>query len=437
MNHQLNPISRDPKNALLNESHFKAHALLWICIFIVAASLFWSCVTELDEITRSDKATVVPSGQTKVIQSLEGGIIKKILVMEGQAVHKGQVLAEIDDIHAQSQLEKNTIHIHALTLRCERLIAELKQCSFVITGEFKERYPAQVRSEQLLYDSRQRDYLIKMQLIDDDRMQLEQQILEQRSELMQTEKSYELKKTEYNMMVNLKDTGAVSPQELLQIQRSLNEFEGHIEQTQHRIQKSIEQQRSFMNRKEEVRSIFQKEASSEYNRAKVELNQLIEEQTLLSDREKRTQLRAPVNGVVNKVYFHTEGGVLRSGDTLFDVVPVDDKLVIEAKIYPKDIGFIHQGMSANVKVTAFDFCLYGGLKGIVEHISPDILTDRESSYYLVRIVTNKSYLERFEQEYPIIPGMSASVDILTGKRTVMDYMLKPILKARQRAMTER
>jgi adhesin transport system membrane fusion protein len=134
---------------------------------------------------------------------------------------------------------------------------------------------------------------------------------------------------------------------------------------------------------------------------------------------------------------HTEGGVLRSGDTLFDVVPVDDKLVIEAKIYPKDIGFIHQGMSANVKVTAFDFCLYGGLKGIVEHISPDILTDRESSYYLVRIVTNKSYLERFGQEYPIIPGMSASVDILTGKRTVMDYMLKPILKARQRAMTER
>ncbi|NBV29504.1 HlyD family type I secretion periplasmic adaptor subunit [bacterium] len=329
------------------------------------------------------------------------------------------------------------MHINALSLRCERLLAELKSQPFIVPHELRDRYPSQARSEELLYKSRQRDHSIKMQLLDDDRMQIQQQILEQKAELLQTEKSYDLKKQEYAMMMKLQQSGAVSPQEILQAQRALNDFEGHIEQLQHRIQKSIEQQRSLSNRKEEVASIFQKEASNEYNRSKVELSQLIEEQNMLADREERTQLRSPVNGVVNKVYLHTEGAVLRSGDTLFDVVPVDDKLVIEAKINPKDIGFIHLGMPANVKISAFDFCLYGGLTGVVEHISPDVLTERDATYYLVRIVTTKSYLERFDKQYAIIPGMSASVDILTGKRTVMDYLLKPILKARQRAMTER
>jgi adhesin transport system membrane fusion protein len=437
MHEELTPVSRDHKNMILNHSTFREHALLWIAMGIVAISLIWACVTRIDEITRSDHATVVPTGQTKVIQSLEGGIIKSIFVNEGQSVHKGQVLAEIDDVGAQSQLEKNTIQINALKLRCARLLAEVTNQPFIIPQALKQQYPAQSRSEQMLYETRQHDNEVKIQLLEDERKQLEQEILEQQSEIHQAEQSQALKKKEYAMMLNAQKSGAISPQEILQIERALTELAGQKQQAEHRMQKCIEQKKSLINKKEEVVSSFQKESSSDYNKSKVDLNQLMQEQTSLADKELRTQLRSPVNGIVNKVYIHTEGAVLRSGDTLFDVVPIDDKLVIEAKINPKDIGFIHPGMKANVKITAFDYSLYGGLEGVVQSISPDVLTERDTTYYLVRVVTSRSYLERFGQRYPIIPGMAASVDVLTGKRTVMDYILKPILKARQRAMTER
>ncbi len=404
---------------------------------LATSVLVWTYFSPLEELSRTDRAAVVSSRQTQVIQSLEGGLIKKIYVQEGQAVLQGEVLAEIDDLWAQSQLEKNTLQIHALTVRSLRLKAEIDGTPFIIPNDLKESYPLAVENEERIYASRRKEFDLKLLSLTHELSQVEQQILQEQSENHYAQKSYEYKLQEHEMMKNLLDSGAVSPQEWLQIQRMLGDFKGLVEQTAHRVQRSWEAKNLLESRREEFRAQFEKESAGEYARIQLDLQQMEEEHRTLQDKEQRTQLRAPVAGVINKAYLHTAGGVLRPGETLFDLVPLDDQLIIEAKIHPKDIGFIHKGMQAHVKVTAFDFCLYGGLEGTVEHISPDVIMERDYPFYLVRIRTDKNHLERHGVPYPIIPGMMASVDILTGHRTVLQYLMKPILKSKQIVMTER
>jgi adhesin transport system membrane fusion protein len=397
----------------------------------------WAYVSQLEELTRTDRAAVVPSRQIQVIQSLEGGLIKSIFAQEGQSVVQGEILAEIDDLWAQSQLEKNALQIHALNVRSFRLMAELNDVPFSIPLSFKQAYPQAVSNEQRIYEGRKKEFDLKMQAFVHEILQIDQQILQEQSENHYAKKSYELKLKEYAMMEPLWDSGALSPQERLQMERAIGDFQGLMEQSAHRIQRSLEYKNVLENRREEYRAQWLKDLAAEYARIQLDLPQLEEEHRTLKDKERRTQLRAPVDGIINKAYIHTAGGVLRPGETLFDLVPLDDKLMIEAKINPKDIGFIHKGMHAHVKVSAFDFSLYGGLEGTVEHISPDVLLDRDIPYYLVRVRTDKNYLERNGKQYPIIPGMMASVDILTGHRTVLQYLMKPILKSKQIVMTER
>jgi membrane fusion protein, adhesin transport system len=437
MRDDLLPLSRDPKHQILYHSHMKAHALLWASMAVVAVSLIWSCFTYLDELTRADHASVVPTGQTKVIQSLEGGIVEKIFVKEGQLVKQGELLAEIDDTSAKSLYDKNQHEIIALQLKCARLIAEANAVPFLIPADLKKVASKEADSEYDLYLSRQKEMELKIQAVSDEAKQTEQSLLEEKAGLEQLETTLSLKKKEFDMLKNLQNNGAVSPQELLQAEKAVVEAEGQIKQTQYRIEKINQQKIGIKNKKEEIKSSYEKDAYEEYNRSKLQLSQIQDEQISISDKVARTQLKSPVHGIIKKLYVNTEGGVLRPGDTLFEIVPKDEKLIIEAKINPKDIGFIHEGMRARVKITAYDFSLYGGLEGEVESISPDVLVERDQTYYMVRIKTDRSYLERMGHRYDIIPGMAASVDILTGKKTVMSYILKPIIKARQRAMTER
>jgi len=407
-----------------------------MCLFATVVFL-WTYFSQLEELTRTDRAAVVPSRQTQWIQSLEGGLMKNIFVQEGQTVAQGEVLAEIDDLWALSQLEKNALQIHALTVRCLRLMAEMQSMSFEIADSFREAYPKAVENEERIYASRKKEYDLKILSFTHELSQIDQQILQEQSENHYAQKSYEYKMQEYTLMESLLETSAISPQEWLQAQRILGDCQGMVEQSAHKIQRSLEYRHVLENRRDEYRAQWDKDIASEYARMQLDLQQLEEEHRTLKDKERRTQLRAPVAGIINKAYLHTSGGVLRPGETLFDLVPLDDRLMIEAKIHPKDIGFIHKGMKAHVKVTAFDFCLYGGLEGIVEHISPDVLMERDMPFYLVRVRTDKNYLERNGEQYPIIPGMMASVDVLTGHRTVLQYLMKPILKSKQIVMTER
>ena len=239
------------------------------------------------------------------------------------------------------------------------------------------------------------------------------------------------------MLNNLKNTGSVSPKEILDIQRSIAELESQIEQSNSKIrQKKIEKE-AVSKKVAELRVAFKKEAYGKYNQMKSELSSLLKENISVSDKVDRTLIHSPVHGVVHQVLTHTQGGVIKPGETLLEITPLDEKLIVEAKINPKDIGFISPGMKAFVKVTTYDFSLFGGLDGVVKHISPDVVMEKDQAYFIVKIETEKAYLERHGVKYPIIPGMSAQVDILTGKKTVLQYLLKPIFKAKQQALTER
>ncbi len=399
--------------------------------------LVWVLRSPLEELTRTDRAIVVPQTQNQVIQSLEGGLIKSICVQEGQSVAVGEVLAEIDDLWAQSQLEKNLLQIDALENRSARLEAEMNQKNYEHEIASPHSLGSSAENEYRIYLGRQKELLLRLNTIDHEIAQLEHQIQQEQSEHHYAQKSYELKSQEYQMIVSLMENGAVSAHELLISQRSLSELEGLIEQIFHRVERSLEHRQSLMSRKDEFLAQWHREVAAEYAKVQLDLQQLYEEKKTLVDKERRTQLRAPVSGLIHKKHIHTTGAVLRPGETLFEMVPSDEKLIIEAKIHPKDIGFIRKGMDARVKVSAYDFSIYGGLSGKVEHISPDVLIERDQPYYLVKIQTDKKFLEKNGHTYPIIPGMMASVDILTGHRTVWDYLMKPIIKSKQIAMTER
>jgi adhesin transport system membrane fusion protein len=413
------------------------HLLLLTISSLTIAILIWAQNCVLEEVTRSDRAIVATSKQMQTIQSFDGGIVKELFVREGQAVQKGELLAEIESVVPQSQLEKNKIQLNALRLRAERLRAEMAEQHLVFDKDLLGQYPQQAENEILVYQMRHNDLLLKQKALQHEILQAQAQMQQLLSEQDYTLKMLDFRKKEHDMVETLHRSGSVSPLEYLHIQRALTETQGLLAQIDHRKSQIEEHQHVLEQRASELLSSFQKEVSAEYYRTCLEIQQLIEEGHALEDRQQRTQLRSPVDGIVHRKYLHTQGAVLRPGDPLFDVVPTGDRLIFEVKISPKDIGFIHTGMPAHIKLNTYDFSVYGGLDGVVEYVSPDIMYDRESSYYLVRLATEKSYLERHGKIYPIIPGMTASVDIRTGKRTVMDYWLKPLLKAQQRALTER
>lgn len=433
----LKTLSKSWGRVLAHQELRQQHALLLTISSFVIIMLFWAQNCVLEEVTRSDRAIVATSKQMQTIQSFDGGIVKELCVREGQIVKKGDLLAEIESVLPQSQLEKNKIQINALKLRSQRLWAEIQSEGFELPQDLLQSYPEQAENEKIVFQARQTDLYLKKKALQHEVLQAQAQMAQLNSEYNYALKTLAYRQKEHDMVEKLHQSGSVSPLEYLQIERSLTETQGQLAQIEHRKAQIEQHQHVLEQRAAELLSSFQKDTSSEYHRTCLELQQLVEEGYALEDRQQRTQLRSPVDGIVHREYLHTQGAVLRPGDPIFDVVPTGDKLIFEAKIAPKDIGFIHKGMTAHVKLTTYDFSLYGGLEGIVEHVSPDIMYDRESSYYLVRIATDKSHLERHGKIYPIIPGMTASVDIRTGERTVMDFWLKPILKARQRALTER
>lgn len=433
----LKSFSQSWAKVLAHQELRQQHALLLTTSSFVIIMLLWAQTCLLEEVTRSDRAIVATVKQMQTIQSFDGGIVKELCVREGQMVNKGDLLAEIDSVLPQSQLEKNKIQINALKLRAERLWAEMHNEVLSLPQDLVQNYPEQAENEKILFQARQHDLFLKKKALEHEILQAQAQMAQLNTEYDYALKTLEYRQKEYDMVQQLYQSGSVSPLEYLQIQRALSETQGQMAQLEHRKAQVEQHQHVLTQRAAELVSSFQKDTSNEYHRTRLELQQLIEEGHALEDRQNRTQLRSPVDGIVHREYLHTQGAVLRPGDPIFDVVPTGEKLLIEVKIPPKDIGFIHKGMAAHVKLTSYDFSVYGGLQGTVEHVSPDIMYDRESSYYLVRIATEKNCLERQGKSYPIIPGMTASVDIKTGERTVMDYWLKPILKARQRALTER
>jgi adhesin transport system membrane fusion protein len=302
----------------------------------------------------------------------------------------------------------------------------------------RQDYPEIVNREEDLYQNRQDSLRANQAVFKQQIAQREQEIVEQKAQLENYQSTYELASQELSLTRPAFESGAVSRVELLQLERQVNQLQGDLQASRlaiPRAQSALEEARTKL---AESSAKYKADAQEQLTEVRGQLDQLRESSVSLEDKVDRTLVRSPVKGIVKQVQINTVGGVIKPGMSLMEIVPVDDSLLIEVKIRPEDVGFIKPDLPAMVKLTAYDFSIYGGLEAQVENISADTILDEEgNSYYLVKVRTNRNYLGAESSPLPIIPGMQSSVDIITGKKTVLDYLLKPIFKAQQNALRER
>ncbi len=378
--------NNDPTTRLIADTHpnnvtgvhLFARVLLWTVLLLLIVAIVWASFTVVDEVTVAE-GTVIPAKQEQKIQNLEGGIVKIILVHEGEMVQANQVLMQLDDTHFRLDYQQGQDKAYALQVKIALLSAILDHQPFVVTDAIKIRLPDLVNQEQQLYAS-------------------------QVKELQQLQTAYVSYKKEYDNAAPLVAQGAASDVEVLHLERQMRQGQQQIND-------------------------FQAQRLQELNTAKADLLSQNAILANLQDRLARTTIRSPVKGIVKQINIKTIGGVAQPGMELVEVVPVEDTLLVEAKVKPKDIGFLRLGQPTIVEITAYDFLSHGGLAGRVEQIAADTtVNDKGESYYLIRVRTNKNYLGASKQPLYIIPGMVAKVDIITGHKSVLNYLLKPILK---------
>jgi adhesin transport system membrane fusion protein len=414
-----------------------AHVLLIAVAAFFVVFVIWADTATLEEVTRGE-GRVIPSRQVQVVQNLEGGIVAAILVREGEVVEADQVVMRIDNTRAASDYREKKARYLALLAASARLVAEVEEGAVEFAPEVLAEARDMAANEQALFASRQEKLQGEIGILRRQTEQRDQELREQKSKLAQLERSLALANEELRITEPLAQQRVVAKSDFLQLQREVNDLRGEVEQTKMSLPRIETAVRESSQRIASALSTFRSDAQKELNAVRAELAGLREAIAAGEDRVRRTEVRSPVRGTIKQLKVNTIGGVVQPGADLVEIVPLEDNLLIEAQIRPADIAFLRPGLPATVKITAYDFSIYGGLKGRVEDISADsIFDDKGESFYRVRVRTEASQLGRPEAPLQIIPGMTAQVDVLTGHRTVLQYLLKPLLRARERALTER
>jgi len=413
------------------------HLFLFVIIAFFVTFFGWASWATLEEVTRGE-GRVIPSRQTQVVQNLEGGIVAEILVREGEIVETGQPLMRIDNIRAASDFRERRSRYFALEAALARLEAEVQGNEPAFSEEVRVAAPELVSSEQRLFESRQQTLASEIEILRRQKEQREQELRELRSRERQYTESLRLARQELAIVAPLAERRVVSQSELLQLQRQVNDLDGQLEQTRQSIPRVETAIREADERIGSAQSNFRSEAHREMTNVRAERAGLTEVIAAGEDRVRRTEVRSPVRGTVKELKFNTIGGVIQPGDPIIEITPLDDTLLVEARVRPADIAFLRPDLPAMVKITAYDFSIFGGLEGRVEQISADTITDeRGESFYRVRVRTDETSLGTADNPLEIIPGMTAQIDVITGEKTVLDYLMKPILKARNEALRER
>ena len=363
--------------------------------------------------------------------------MEELFVQEGQLVQEGQPLVQLDDTRFKSTFRESAVEYYSDLAKAARLKAELSGKPLKFPPELGD-YQDYVNREIEIFERRNAGLKAELDISNRQATQAKHELASSEAQLEFLTTSLELGQEELELTTPLAEQGVVSHVEMLQLKQRVNELASEQKLTELSIPKLHAAYQETLARKRELTIKFREEVVQELKDVEVRLDQLSETQTSLEDQVVRTLVRSPVEGIVKKINLKTIGGVVQPGMDLMEIVPVEDSLLIEAQIAPKDIGFLRDGMKTVVKLTAYDFAIYGGLDGIVEHISADTIKDEKGeSFYIVRIRTNENHLGTEEKQLEIIPGMKANVDIITGEKTLMEYLMKPILKARQNALTER
>ncbi len=427
----------ETRAALKSQVPKGARILIWGTLAFFSSAIVWAKFAEIDQITRG-VGQVIPSRHVQEIQNLEGGIVSEVKVKEGEIVEEGQILLRIDDTRFSSSYRGSHLELLALKAKAARLKAESNNTDLIFPDDVIKGHAELATQEESLFNSRKEEYENNLNIFEDQVKQAEQALAELKAKKGQTERSYNLAYSELSLTRPLVKEGAISRVEVIRLERQVNDLRGELERTKLAIPGGESKLEEAKRKLEEVRLSFQNDAQTQLNATFGELSKLSTSNEALEDRVNRTLVRSPVKGIVKQILTNTIGGVIQPGDVMLEIVPLEDTLLVEAKVRPADIAFLHPSQKAIVKFTAYDFAIHGGLEADVVHISADTITDeKDESFYLVRVQTNQNYLGNDSNALPIIPGMTAEVDIITGKNTVLDYVLKPVLRAKSRALTER
>lgn len=385
----------DLQQSLLTQASRGSKLMLYVIAAVLLSGVGWAYFARVEEITMGE-AKIISKSREQVIQSLEGGIIEQMNVSEGDIVEKGQILLKIDPTRAESSYYEGLSKVIGLKARISRLRSE----AYHLPLEFDDS----VRTDEDVIQEERRAYDAHLKALNDSVSVLEQ--------------SYALSMGEINLSEPLAAKGLISEVEILRMRRQASELKSKIV---------------------ERKNLYEAEASGELSRLSMDLSQAEANLVGREDIVGRTTLTAPVRGTVKNIRFNTQGGVIQPGEHILEIIPLEEQLLVEGKIRPSDVAFLRPGLPAVVKISAYDFSIYGGLKGVVQNISPDTIKDdqkaaagrADDTYFRVLILTESSTLKAGNKFLPIIPGMVATVEIRTGEKTILDYLLKPVLKARE------
>ena len=414
-----------------------SHFMLLTVASLVGAFFIWSGTSEIEEITHGS-GKVVPTQEIQVVQSLEGGILTELLVREGEKVEKGQILMKVNDVAFASEERGTEAKTLALKAKKSRLDAEAAGQDFTVPEEIVKKFPDIARNELALFKSRQQELENAKSILDNKISSAQAELREVQAKINRLSESRRLLNQELVITKKMVAKKAVPQLEEIRLNRDISNISGQIREAAQKKSGLDAELRGAKREREDREDQFKSQVLGELNDIESQISQLSESLTAIGERVDRAEIKSPIAGVVNKISIKTIGGIIEPAMQLVEVVPLDDDLKIIARVTPQEIAFLRPDQEANIKISAYDSQRYGSLKGKLVRIgSNSVSGDDGNVFFEIELRADKNYLGTEESPLPITPGMVADIEIITGNRTILSYLAKPVLRAKDKALTER
>lgn len=412
-------------------------AFAWPVMIMMLLLVIWAFFAELDEVAVS-VGEVVPQGKVRVIQHLEGGIVDQLFVTEGDTVKEGDTLIQLDQSSTGTNKDELSVRLDSQFLVRSRLLAEAEGKKLVFSPDVAAKRPVLATSQRQAFDARARELVSTLNVMKEQVKQRKLEVLELSARQKAVMRNYKLALERLKMSASLLTEGLTAKIDHLELEAEVESLDGEVQSLKPSIPKARAAVEESRQRLREGQIRFRREAREELGKTEQEIARIRELLKRAMEQGSRAEIKSPIAGVVKNLRFNTIGGVIKPGEPILEIVPTGENLVVQSRLNPTDRGYVSEGQNATVKISTYDFARYGGLKGTVIQVAPDTSMDENGQpYFRVVVQTDKNYLGREEGSLPIVPGMQATVDIHTGKKSVIDYLIKPVLKLRHEAFRER